>query len=858
MPIRCANSFIQTAITTTLCLSLCAPAAIAFFPNTFKSVDHLLPRNPQENKVLNDSNYLFENEPDNALPKNTVKTPLDTTQPVIVQQQLSPQELYDRAWAELAKSFVDKTFNGQDWNKWKAKYKGQLLTEEDAKKAIETLLSTLGDRNTYLSGSTENKLAYYDEPTKVGGVGLKLAIKHDKFDSKSPKKIFVFDSITNSPAYKAGIKKNWILTSVDGKPTEKRVLDEVVEQIRGAEGTTVTLVFWNGSSEETVTLTRKTIAVPTVMRTAVMFDKIGYLRVNSLRESTRSELEGEFDKLSQTNSLILDLRDCDGNSFFEALKVADLFLPANNCMSIVRFRENNQITTNAYYSTGHAKYTRPVAILMNRGTAGAPEIIAAALRDNGATTYGVPSEGNGTVQREVVLAPGMTLHITTGIAITPNRYERFHWKGLKPDKLCANQLYYSGCTGDRAVLANGPWYIFPSGSYNYYEHMSMRAGQIPNKTEASAPNPDDDLLKDAQLSAACSGLILRTSMHVPSKDIHDAPEKRPNTPSAPIAPSQEIKNEQLISEATNQLKLVDKSLDLDLYFANLEKLADAYSKASDKVKARQVRLQLLDEFFSNGSKRFNTETTKSILMTLAIVSRELPQNEILTYYEKLFAYARNNKGDSKLERQIKDCIDSVTNQNFRANLRKRWLSEQMKLYGEKSARLETILEDLCFDYHRMKQEEVVDELLNMRRKLKAKDLNETFQRERKIMFYLFATGRAKDVVKPLEELAHRRFKQLSESQISGLLQDTANLRRHQMEQDAERIEAFLLSEPTKANSSFIDYHLTEIYFKHIREQRFDAAEKLVLKRIGDTERFGVVDTRLQWWKYQLSVIDKAR
>src|SRR5690606_14745725 len=157
---------------------------------------------------------------------------------------------------------------------------------------------SLGDRFTFLSGSSENKLAHYDAPTEICGVGLQL-VSHRR----------VLEPLENSPAATFGVKKNWQIISVDGQEPG-RTLDQIADKIRGPEGTSVTIGFLTDTDEEKlVTLRRTRIPVPTITKTAIMNADVGYVRINSLRGTTCTELEQALTKLSKTNSLIVDLRD---------------------------------------------------------------------------------------------------------------------------------------------------------------------------------------------------------------------------------------------------------------------------------------------------------------------------------------------------------------------------------------------------------------------------------------------------------------------------------------------------------------------------------------------------------------------
>lgn len=858
-------------------LILCAPgsrASIGGRPAPLRSNAGIITRYPQDNLKLNNPDFLFQHErSDSTKIIEAERTPISSVQTKTFSTPLTPQEIYYEAWSAIKHDFADQTFNGQNWERWQHKYDDKLHTPEDAKKAVETLIASLGDRFTFLSGSSENKLAHYDAPTEICGVGLQL-IPFGR----------VFEPLENSPAAKVGVKKYWRITSVDGQEPG-RTLEQIADKIRGPEGTSVTIGFLTDTDEEKlVTLTRTRIPVPTITKTAIMNADVGYVRINSLRETTCAELEQALTKLSKTNSLIVDLRDCDGYSFLEALKVADLFLKRNQCISIVRYNDNNRPSTKAYYSTGKGKYTKRIAVLINRGTAGTPEIIAAALSDNGATTYGAVSEGNATVQKDVELAPGMTLHVTSGIAISPTRQRRFNWKGLAPD----SEVSFNYYNPDRSIGSpwsdNGPWYMFGS--------LKVTASQPVNTVERYAINlpnlraefkpTDDEFLCDGQLIKAYDALK-SPAKFLPKPPITSSPVKRELSKtrkekfeSAPLQTMEEkfeplakqlekqkeeeaqvrkLENERLVKSALETLDGTDKDANLLAYFERIGQLSDTYMKTGNPEKAHELRVRLLDEYLSSDSAKADRQIFKVASQYYGVASKRFTEMELFSYFDKLLesrkSSSQNFASDGEtIARSVHDSVIQTT-------LFEHLLTEAEKRAGSRSPSLDPILDHLCYKYHNLNDRAKVEKLLRMRKNLLASGLCEQLQRDFRIYKNQIDTDFADDAILAIETLLRTKLKDLTLSQTSAIFELTRHLRDRGRGDAAARIENSICENPNKSNSSLVDYWYTECYFKFLREKQFDDAEKVVRERVESFKKFGPADKLFKWWLLQLGEIDAA-
>jgi carboxyl-terminal processing protease len=292
---------------------------------------------------------------------------------------------------------------------------------------------------------------------KFGGVGIRLGVdpRSGQFLVESP--------LAGTPAYEAGVMAGDVILKVDGKPLESWNLRKVVETIQGDPGTDVTLtVMHEGAKKPTdIKMTRAEIKIESVMgdtRDKINLkewnfwldpdSKIAYVRVNAFTETTVDELTRVVDALQKAGmkGLIVDLRYNPGGLLRAAVDVSSLFLPDGKSVVTTKGRGGNvEEAFNARLKANIKPGTYyPMAVLLNRYSASASEIVAAALQDHArAVIIGERSYGKGSVQNLIEMEDGQTaLKITTAsywrpsgrnIHRFPDSKEEDDW-GVKPDK----------------------------------------------------------------------------------------------------------------------------------------------------------------------------------------------------------------------------------------------------------------------------------------------------------------------------------------------------------------------------------------------------------------------------------------
>jgi len=356
-----------------------------------------------------------------------------------------PKVLYRRAWHLIKESYYDRSFNGQDWLRWKSRYDKRLETTDDAHKAIETMLWSLGDPYTRFL----DKEAFDEEKSQIDaklyGVGMQLGMNKEN-------KVVVIAPIEGTPAYRAGVQPGDAIIEVDGKPVKGQSLQQVVAQIRGPIDSRVSLTFLRGAKRRKVTIVRAEIPIRAVVSQEILPGNIGYIRLDSFISSKANhEMRLALKRMSQTDALILDLRHNPGGLLANAIEIANMFLDQGVIVSTI---DADSYKT-SQMSAKKPISDKPMVVLINGGSASASEILAAALRDNGrAKLVGQKTFGKGLVQAINKLDDGSGINVTIARYLTPTD-QNIHKHGIKPDyKVVVKEKDYQE--------GRGPWWIDPT------------------------------------------------------------------------------------------------------------------------------------------------------------------------------------------------------------------------------------------------------------------------------------------------------------------------------------------------------------------------------------------------------------
>ena len=287
---------------------------------------------------------------------------------------------------------------------------------------IEEMLKRLGDPYaSYLSQEDyQEQLDALDG--HFTGVGIYLIMESDG--------VHVLSVIKNSPADKAGLKKDDVIIGADGVSFRGMDSDQAMELLRGPEGSTVVLNIKRGAQMLTVNIVREKVEVPTV-HTEILDEGTAYLIIDDFGQRTAGELAQMVQDLQNRgiNKWIVDLRGNPGGYLDSAIDVAGIFMGEQPVVLV----EERDIVESYIASPSKVLAEGQVIILQDEYSASAAEILAAALRDNmralliGKTTY-----GKGTVQQIFSLSNGDKLKLTIARFYSPAG-EEINGIGVKPD-----------------------------------------------------------------------------------------------------------------------------------------------------------------------------------------------------------------------------------------------------------------------------------------------------------------------------------------------------------------------------------------------------------------------------------------
>ncbi len=339
----------------------------------------------------------------------------------------TPIELYDNVWRLINAKYVDQTNNEQDWSSWRHRYDNVIRTNEDAYVAIETMIASLNDPYTKFMDPKEFAEETSSIKGSLKGIGIQIGVKDGK--------LMVIAPIEDTPADKAGLLADDEIISIDGKSTKGITVEKAAEQIRGEEGTKVTLVIKRKDAEpKTYTITRAEIEVKAISQKipndVKMPDDIGYIRLSTfISRNASNEFRTILENSKDKKAFIVDLRANPGGLLSNAIYISDMFLSGGSIVSTVD-RDGYKETQKA---TRGVLTTKPLVILLNKGSASASEIFSGAIKDNKrGVLIGTQSFGKGVVQEVNKLPDNAGINITIQKYLTPNGTD-IHKKGITPD-----------------------------------------------------------------------------------------------------------------------------------------------------------------------------------------------------------------------------------------------------------------------------------------------------------------------------------------------------------------------------------------------------------------------------------------
>lgn len=320
--------------------------------------------------------------------------------------------MIDQAWQIIERSYVDRS---------------ALQSTALTYGAIAGMTDALGDTG-HSAFLTPEMLRQEQTMTQgqFSGVGLDVQAKDGH--------VVIVAPIDGSPAQQAGLKAGEVILKVDGRDASGQALGQVIQQIQGPAGTTVTLTIGDPATGSTfdVTLTRAHIVLHSVSWQPIPGTTLADLRMDSFSHGVTSDLKQALAEIRQQGmtGIVLDLRNNPGGLLDEAIATASEFLKSGN---VLLEKDAQGRVTPVPVRPGGSATDIPLVVLVNGGTASAAEIVAGALHDAGrAKLVGETTFGTGTVLNQFPLPDGSALLLATEEWLTPGGQSFWH-KGITPD-----------------------------------------------------------------------------------------------------------------------------------------------------------------------------------------------------------------------------------------------------------------------------------------------------------------------------------------------------------------------------------------------------------------------------------------
>ena len=296
--------------------------------------------------------------------------------------------------------------------------------------AVNGMLSELDPHSGYMDAKAFHNMRIQTKG-EFGGLGLEVSMEGGAVKVVAP--------IDDTPAARAGIRANDLITHINDEPVLGLSLPQAVEKMRGPVKTSVRLRVTRGGHDQPLdfAITRDIVRVRAV-RSGLNGDDIGYIKLTQFNQRTTDLMKAAIADLSERvapgnlKGFILDLRNNPGGLLDQAISVSDAFLDRGEIVSVRgrRFEETKRINA----GIGDLTNGKPIIVLINGGSASASEIVAGALQDHKrATVIGTRSFGKGSVQTVIPLGGGQgALRLTTARYYTPSG-KSIQARGITPD-----------------------------------------------------------------------------------------------------------------------------------------------------------------------------------------------------------------------------------------------------------------------------------------------------------------------------------------------------------------------------------------------------------------------------------------
>ena len=353
--------------------------------------------------------------------------------------------------------------------------------------AINGMLSALDPHSSYLNAKNFREMQVQTRG-EFGGLGIEVTMEQGVLRVVSP--------IDDTPASRAGLQANDVITHLDGTPIAGQTLEQAIDKMRGRVDTPITLtIARKGSDPFDVRIVRQVIRINPIK--AKLEGDVVYVKISTFNEQTHANLIKQVQELKRTTKslkgYVIDLRNNPGGLLDQAIAVSDDFLERGTI--VLTKGRNLEETQRAFAHPGDIADGKPVVVLINGGSASASEIVAGALQDQQrATIVGTRSFGKGSVQTIIPLGENGALRLTTARYYTPSG-RSIQATGIDPDVVIEEEL---------------PPQLQMSGTSKSMGEASLRghlkqqdpAGAAPKEEAGSSSYVPKDAKDDTQLQYA--------------------------------------------------------------------------------------------------------------------------------------------------------------------------------------------------------------------------------------------------------------------------------------------------------------------------------------------------------------------
>jgi carboxyl-terminal processing protease len=277
--------------------------------------------------------------------------------------------------------------------------------------ALHGLLESLDPDSSYLSAAQYKAYKAHKAEGK-GDIGA--AISKRGYAA-------IVSVIPGGPADKAGLQDSDIIEAIEGKSTRELSIGEVHNLLVGQPGSTFTVSVFRArhAGTQKLVITREIVNIPPV-HDKVLEDNIGEIQVDALTKGKTEEIAAKVKNLEKmgVKKIILDLRNCAEGDESEGIATANLFLNHGT----ITYLQGQKYPREAFNADpAKAITTLPVAVLVNRGTAGAAEVVASAILGNArGDVVGDKTFGDGSVQKTIEMPDGSALILSVAKYYAPD------------------------------------------------------------------------------------------------------------------------------------------------------------------------------------------------------------------------------------------------------------------------------------------------------------------------------------------------------------------------------------------------------------------------------------------------------